>query len=212
MGNTRESLYDLIGVRPDASKEEITDACLRLGDLYRPDQNPSGDNAASKFAAIEVAYAVLSDPAKRAAYDHELASPPLTPTTPPKHNLPSKQDPGHVLSHLMPAKVLAQLRALAQKYQREEIFRSYVARRAWFLVPIASVFTLLILVTVVAAMLLTLRLFSPLIGPLTKHVVFVVGAIVWIGLTIAMLYVSFSWLAKRALRRYERKSVRRPNT
>ena len=69
MENVKESLYTLLGLRPDATQDEIHEACFRLGELYRPDRNPGDPYSAKKFAAVEAAYAVLSDPVRRAAYD-----------------------------------------------------------------------------------------------------------------------------------------------
>jgi curved DNA-binding protein CbpA len=72
MENIRESLYDLIGVQRDASQDEIEKACLSLGDLHRPDRNPGNAYYAAKFAAIERAYLILSNPVTREAHDRHL--------------------------------------------------------------------------------------------------------------------------------------------
>jgi len=73
MGNIRQSYYDLIGVQPDASQDEIEKACLSLGELHRPDRNPGDAYCAAKFSAIEKAYSVLSNPVTREAHDRHLA-------------------------------------------------------------------------------------------------------------------------------------------
>lgn len=72
MENIRQSHYDLIGVRADASQDEIENACLSLGELYRPDRNPGDAYCAARFSAIEKAYLVLSNPATREAHDRDL--------------------------------------------------------------------------------------------------------------------------------------------
>lgn len=69
MNNVQQDLYSLIGVSPTAALEEIEDACLRLAEKYRPDKNPNNPEAAQSFAAIEQAFEILGNPAKRAAYD-----------------------------------------------------------------------------------------------------------------------------------------------
>ncbi|KAM4690899.1 dnaJ homolog subfamily A member 4-like [Rhinophrynus dorsalis] len=59
--------YDLLGVRPAASSDEIKRAFRRLALKYHPDKNPS---AGDKFKLISKAYEVLSDTKKRELYDH----------------------------------------------------------------------------------------------------------------------------------------------
>jgi molecular chaperone DnaJ len=58
--------YKILGVRRDASQEEIRRAFRELAQKYHPDK-PGGD--AEKFKEINEAYQVLSDPEKRKLYD-----------------------------------------------------------------------------------------------------------------------------------------------
>ena len=60
--------YAVLQVSPDAEPEVITAAYRSLARLYHPDRNRSPD-AARRMAQINIAYDVLSDPARRAAYD-----------------------------------------------------------------------------------------------------------------------------------------------
>ncbi|KAG8543006.1 hypothetical protein GDO81_025609 [Engystomops pustulosus] len=58
--------YDILGVPPAASSEEIKRAFRRLALKYHPDKNP---NAGEKFKQISKAYEVLSDSRKRDLYN-----------------------------------------------------------------------------------------------------------------------------------------------
>ena len=61
--------YQILGVSRDASDEEIKKAYRRLALKYHPDRNPDDPSAEERFKEIAEAYAVLSDPQKRAEYD-----------------------------------------------------------------------------------------------------------------------------------------------
>jgi len=110
----------------------------------------------------------------------------------------------HVLMHLLPADVLRQANALAQRLQRDELFRSYVVKHAWFVIPAAILATFLILGFIVAAMLFALQLFSQPVEPFVRYTVVLIGALAWLTFTIWMLYGFFSWLEKRALQKHIR--------
>ena len=61
--------YELLGIRRAASAEEIKRAYRRMVFRYHPDRNPGDETAAGKFKLVIDAYSVLSDSAKRRAYD-----------------------------------------------------------------------------------------------------------------------------------------------
>ena len=65
-----DDLYEILQVHPSAHPEVIQAAYRRLAQIYHPDHNPSPD-ATQRMAEINRAYEILSDPARRAAYDRE---------------------------------------------------------------------------------------------------------------------------------------------
>lgn len=81
------SHYDTLGIKKDATNQEIKDAYKKLIKKYHPDVY-SGDKsfAEKKTQEINYAYDILSDEESKKAYDEEI-----TPTydyTPPKYNNP----------------------------------------------------------------------------------------------------------------------------
>ena len=60
--------YQLLGVRPGASAEEIQTAYRRLAKEYHPDLNAGSSTAAARMARVNVAKSVLLDRATRASY------------------------------------------------------------------------------------------------------------------------------------------------
>src|SRR5262245_23041473 len=61
--------YEVLGVKKNATQEEITKAYRKLARQYHPDRNPGDKNAETRFKEIQNAYDVLNDPQKRAQYD-----------------------------------------------------------------------------------------------------------------------------------------------
>jgi curved DNA-binding protein len=66
--------YKLLGVKKDASSDEIKKAYRKLAMKHHPDQNKGDKSAEEKFKQISEAYAVLSDKEKRQQYDQFGAS------------------------------------------------------------------------------------------------------------------------------------------
>jgi curved DNA-binding protein len=60
--------YDIIGVKRDASQDEIKRAYRKLARKFHPDVSKEAD-AEARFKELGEAYEVLKDPEKRAAYD-----------------------------------------------------------------------------------------------------------------------------------------------
>merc|ERR1719230_810032 len=64
-----DDYYRVLGVPKTADGNAIRKAYHKLAVRHHPDKNPGDKEAEEKFKAIAEAYAVLSDDAKRAAYD-----------------------------------------------------------------------------------------------------------------------------------------------
>ena len=60
--------YDIMGIKRDASQDEVKRAYRKLARKYHPDVSKEAD-AEARFKDLGEAYAVLKDPEKRAAYD-----------------------------------------------------------------------------------------------------------------------------------------------
>jgi hypothetical protein len=87
--------YELLGLRPDASQDEVRAAYRALARRHHPDTQHDVDAAAAErarhtMAALNAAWAVLGDPARRRAYDAELGRP----TAPRPMAGPGRRPPG----------------------------------------------------------------------------------------------------------------------
>lgn len=70
------SHYDTLGVKENATLEEIKKAYRKLALQWHPDRNPKNkEEAEKKFKALNEAYSVLSNADKRKAYDLERTQP-----------------------------------------------------------------------------------------------------------------------------------------
>ena len=61
--------YEVLGVKHDASADEIRKVYRKLAKQFHPDLNPGKPEAEARFKSISAAYDLLSDPDKRARYD-----------------------------------------------------------------------------------------------------------------------------------------------
>lgn len=88
------SHYDLLGLRPNASVQEIRRAYRDLSKLYHPDTTELESVIATrKFQALNEAYAILSSPEKRLSYDYKIGYSRLSVMRPLSANAPSGSSP-----------------------------------------------------------------------------------------------------------------------
>ncbi len=69
LGIMEKDLYEILGVKKNATEAEIRKAFHTLARKYHPDVNPNNKEAERRFKEITLAYEVLKDPQKRARYD-----------------------------------------------------------------------------------------------------------------------------------------------
>jgi curved DNA-binding protein CbpA len=69
-------LYGVLGLDRTASRADIIRAYRQQARAVHPDARPHDPDAAARFRALTDAYDVLSDPARRDAYDRRRPAPP----------------------------------------------------------------------------------------------------------------------------------------
>jgi curved DNA-binding protein CbpA len=61
--------YEVLGIEPSASAQEIREAYRKLAFKYHPDRNQKTEDAHKRMREINEAYALLSEPIRRREYD-----------------------------------------------------------------------------------------------------------------------------------------------
>lgn len=69
MAESKRDYYEVLGVDKNADADTLKKAYRNLAKKYHPDVNPGDKEAEAKFKEASEAYAVLSDPEKKAKYD-----------------------------------------------------------------------------------------------------------------------------------------------
>jgi DnaJ-class molecular chaperone len=64
-----ETLYDIVGARPDATPAELKKAYYKRARKCHPDHFQGNESKTAEFQALQEAYDELADPEKRAEYD-----------------------------------------------------------------------------------------------------------------------------------------------
>jgi curved DNA-binding protein CbpA len=93
-GEPKPTLYDALRLPRNASMEEVRAAYRRLAREHHPDR--AGANGET-MARINQAYGVLSNPERRARYDHALTAPPPPPRKPGRVVLPGDRERARML-------------------------------------------------------------------------------------------------------------------
>jgi len=69
MAAKTKDYYEVLGIKRDASQDQIKQAYRKLARKFHPDLNPGDKNAEEQFKGLQEAYDVLSDPENRKLYD-----------------------------------------------------------------------------------------------------------------------------------------------
>jgi hypothetical protein len=115
MHTGEEDYYEILGVSPEASQEEIKKAYHDLAQIYHPDKYSTSlesvrQRAQEKMKEINQAYEILSDPEKRRKYHSEWLRKKGATTVPSgTYRVPKPKpvvDPPHILLDNIPAKTV----------------------------------------------------------------------------------------------------------
>ena len=117
-----------------------------------------------------------------------------------------------LLRHFLPRHVLRELREQALSFQRNELFRAYVLRRMWFVIPLSLVFVLIGSACAAGVIDFLLGLVTQPPARWFVVIVLCLGAAVWFASIISQLYVLFACLERQALRDSHSTEVRRKSS
>jgi curved DNA-binding protein CbpA len=108
-GRRRLNPYRVLGVDTGASRQDIARAYRRAVHGAHPDAQPADPRAAGRFRELTDAYDLLTDPARRAAYDrtHHPAAEPGGQPPPPRPSMARWPGSPHLLPPLYGQQVVA---------------------------------------------------------------------------------------------------------
>src|SRR5947209_12263946 len=95
----RQDHYAILGVPAEATPRQITDAYRALVRALHPDTAGAPGDTLTRFTAVTTAYAVLHDPARRAAYYQSRRAKPTAPPTDLPSNSPAARS--HIRAPLL---------------------------------------------------------------------------------------------------------------
>lgn len=87
----KPTLYEFLGVEPNATPEEIKAAAQQLARKFHPSKYPGNPRVVARFNQIKRVYNILANPQKRANYDATLVKVMPNPTTAVVASPPTKQ-------------------------------------------------------------------------------------------------------------------------
>lgn len=66
---SKTRLYELLGIQPDATDDQVKKAFRSKSMWYHPDRNIGDEEAANKFKDVQYAWTILGNPDRRSVYD-----------------------------------------------------------------------------------------------------------------------------------------------
>jgi curved DNA-binding protein CbpA len=90
MAASRPDPYQTLGVRPDATDDEVRAAYRRLVQLHHPDHNRGSADATRRFEEVQQAYATITEARQRAPHARQTGPRPTGPRPTPDPDVESR--------------------------------------------------------------------------------------------------------------------------